>query len=336
MPAHVDWSLARQTALAVIPAGPNVTARQASLVVEQVREASLAAQAHVERVSGLVTSTPLPATVVSRQQWAEINVEGMSQVINPLIARAMGGSSPSAAAARTAGVQAGALLGYMSTKVLGQYEIFGGEGAGTLLVVAPNLVAAERRLGVDPTDFRLWVCVHEATHRAQFTAVPWLRETLIDLAGDYARASGLALADVPARLAAATRAARAGGSIMESAQSPAQREILDRITGMMSLIEGHAEWVMDAVGADVVPSVGQLRAAIDMRREGTGPVDRWLRAVLGLSAKMRQYARGRVFVEAVVAAVGVDGLNRAWSSAQTLPTSEEIERPGLWLERVTA
>ncbi len=235
------------------------------------------------------------------------------------------------------------MLAFLCSRVLGQYEVFG--SGGRLLLVAPNIVETERRLGVDPTDFRLWVCLHEVTHQLQFTAVPWLRGYLEEQVGSFAEATDLTpdvlrerLTDVLRSLTDAVRGNSpdddAPQGLMALIKDPAQRAALDRVTAVMSLVEGHAEFVMDGVGPDVVPSVRTLRKRFAQRRKGRGPIDRVLRRLLGLEQKMQQYADGRVFVAGVVDLVGMDGFNQVWAGPANLPLKEELTEPARWVERV--
>jgi coenzyme F420 biosynthesis associated uncharacterized protein len=234
------------------------------------------------------------------------------------------------------------LLAYLGTKVLGQHEVFTPEGrAPSLLLVAPNILVAERTLGVDPTAFRLWVCLHEETHRLQLSVAPWLPA---HIAADLERFFAATDTDPAARdrvgavVAAATRAVRGehGPSLLEAVQTPEQRDILDRLVALMSLLEGHADWAMDAVGDDVVPGVADVRQRFEQRRKGSGALDQALRRLFGLDAKLAQYREGAAFVRGVVELVGVEGLNAAWTSAETLPMREEIAEPRRWVERVHA
>ena len=191
-----------------------------------------------------------------------------------------------AVTAKVAGVQMGSVLGWLSSKVLGQYEAFRPEGEpGRLVLVAPNIVETERRLGVDPHDFRLWVALHEVTHRTQFTAVPWMHDHVRSEIGALLAATSL---DDPQQLSSGCRSVATGlprgGSLIELLQTPEQRVVLDRVTAFMSLLEGHAEHVMDGVGPSVVPSVKHIRAKFDQRRkERGGLLDR--RAARGARAR---------------------------------------------------
>ena len=242
-----------------------------------------------------------------------------------------------AVTARTAGLQIGGVLAYLGGRVLGQYDPFGGaDGEGRLLLVAPNVHAAQQALDVPSTDFGLWVCLHEATHQLQFTAVPWLREYF---AGEVGRLLSLGEpAGLAERLPDALRALRESRgdalALVEVLQGPEQRAVLDRLLALTTLLEGHADHVMDAAGPEVVPSVATIRQRFTVRRRGGGLVDRVLRALLGVEAKVRQYAVGGAFVRHVVLATGMDGFNRVWEGPDTLPTRAELGRPGDWVRRI--
>lgn len=213
--------------------------------------------------------------------------------------------------------------------------------------MAPNIVHVERELDVNPADFRLWVCLHEETHRTQFTAVPWLRdhiqsevqsflaETDVDPGAllDRLRDAAGTLGGLPGLGGRGEKAGSTG--LLEIVQSPSQREILGRLTAVMSLLEGHADVVMDGVGPAVVPSVAEIREKFQQRRDrGANRLDLVLRRLLGMDAKLRQYQDGAVFVRGVVEQVGMDGFNRVWTSPNTLPTKDEIHDPAAWVARV--
>jgi coenzyme F420 biosynthesis associated uncharacterized protein len=337
----VDWDLAVRTARRLAPAGPPVSRADAVSAVDELRMLAVRAEEHVRSVTGLVPpGEPEEATGVDRPGWAAANIDGFKVVIEPLAEKLLL-KSPSTvgltAASRITGLQMGTLLAWLSSKVLGQYEVFlPEEGTGRLVLVAPNIVETERRLGVDPTDFRMWVALHEVAHRTQFTAVPWLHGHVRSEVRELLDASAL---DDPAQLIgrlkdAVTQLPR-GGSLVELLQTPEQKVVLDRVTAFMSLLEGHAEHVMDGVGPSVVPTVATIRARFDQRRkEGAGLVDRVLRRLLGLDLKALQYAEGKVFVDTAVREVGMTGFNRVWESPQTLPTRDEIRHPMDWVRRV--
>ena len=226
--------------------------------------------------------------------------------------------------------------------MLGQYDPFGGaDGSGRLLLVAPNVHAAQQALEVSSADFGLWVCLHEATHRLQFTAVPWLREHFAAEVGrflsigDGRGGAGSLLERLP-ELLEAVRSGKGIDSLalVELLQGPEQRAVLDRLLALTTLLEGHADHVMDAAGPEVVPDVDTIRARFTQRRRGGGLVDRLLRALLGVEAKVKQYAVGSAFTKYVVLAAGMDGFNRVWESPETLPTRAELAEPAAWVRRV--
>jgi coenzyme F420 biosynthesis associated uncharacterized protein len=339
MAGPIDYALAARTAARLAPAPPQVSWAEASDAVVELRGLAVTAEQHVRDLTGLVPpGEPQEATVVDRPGWAEANVEGFRVVLDPLAERlSKGPGAVQAVGSRVTGLQMGAVLAFLSSKVLGQYEAFTAEGVpGRLLLVAPNIVEVERQLGVDPHDFRLWVTLHEVAHRTQFTAVPWLHDHVRAEIGALLEASGLddptALVD---RLKSAITSAPRGGSLVELLQTPEQRAVMDRVTAFMSLLEGHAEHVMDGVGPAVVPTVRHIRQRFQQRRAERGSrLDRALRRLLGLDLKALQYAEGKRFVDAAVASVGMEGFNAVWESPESLPTRDEIRSPDDWVRRV--
>lgn len=347
----VDWDLAVATATRLVPAGPSVTRDEAHAVVADLRALAVEAERHVHEFTGLqAPEGPDTVAVVDRPGWVRGNVDGFRVVLEPLAEqllakRAAALPTPgivTAVGSRVTGAQVGLLLSYLATRVLGQYELFlpPGEGDGRLTLVAPNILATERALDVDPHDFRLWVCMHEVTHRTQFTAVPWLREHVRSEITAYVLASEIDAAALVERLRSAAGVladslrGRSDASLLDLVQTPEQRAILDRITGVMSLLEGHGDYVMDGVGPAVIPTVEQIRQRFEARRRQAGAVERAIRRVFGIEMKMRQYAEGARFVREVVALVGRDGFNRVWESPQTLPSAAEIRAPRAWVDRV--
>jgi coenzyme F420 biosynthesis associated uncharacterized protein len=286
--------------------------------------------------------------VIDRPRWVEANLDTFKVLMDPLAAKlAASGKAPTgltrSVGEKIGGAEIGALMSFMSSKVLGQFDPFwtgsAGEG-GRLLLVAPNIVHAERQLGVDPHDFRLWVCLHEETHRVQFTAVDWMSGHLRSLIDEFVEAtdvdSSALTSMVTDGFAEVVKIARgdSDASIGELFQNDRQREIVDRLTGIMSLLEGHADVVMDGVGPEVIPTVAEIRRRFTERRQGAGGLDRLLRRLLGLDAKMRQYRDGAVFVREVNEMVGLSGFNAVWAEPANLPGKAEILDPAAWVKRV--
>jgi len=341
-PALVDWDYAVRLGSRFAGEGPVVSRDEADAAVVELR-------AGAERSTGLVrdytgldapvgADQKAPILVVDRAGWIQANAESFAVLLDPIMQKVASGrrGAPGPAAraigGKVTGAELGLLLGFMGSRVLGQFDPFTRDGR--LLLVAPNVVHIERELEVDPSDFRLWVCLHEETHRVQFTAVPWMRDHMLSEIG------ALAETFEPQRMLGDTlkgvsRAVRGeGGSLSELMSSPAQREIIDRVTGVMSLLEGHADVVMDGVGPEVIPSVEEIRKKFTQRRAGVGVLDRILRRLLGLEAKMAQYRDGAVFVRQVVDTVGMDGFNAVWAGPENLPSKAEIHDPAAWVKRV--
>lgn len=332
----VDWALAARVGARLAPRGPVLSRADTMEAVAQMRAAAERAVPEVRDVTGLVVEHDAGARVVDRTAWIASNVEGMRIGMGPLL-EALQDKEPIAliqdVGARGTALELGAVLAWMSTKVLGQYEVFA--EPGRLLLVAPTIVDVERALGVPADDFRLWVALHEETHRVQFGAVPWLRDHLLTLIAEFIEVSDLSLREL---LAAVVRAvgALAGrrDSVVEAVQTPKQREVYHRITALMSLLEGHADVVMDAVGPRVVPSVDLIRERFTRRREQPTAMDAVARRALGMDAKLRQYSDGARFVRAVLDARGMPGVNEVWAAPQSLPTLAEIHDPARWLARI--
>lgn len=352
----IDWDVAVSTARALVRPGPRLSPDEAREVVAELRGMVPDAERHVAAFTHLtLPDAHVPVAVVDRVGWVQANVDGFRVALSPLVdklterrrsrgAPEAGGGLVRAVGSRVTGVQVGTIMAYLASRVLGQFELFlpPGEGEhGRLTLVAPNIVETERRLAVDPHDFRLWVTLHEVTHRTQFTAVPWLRTYFLDQVRAYIDASELDPAQVLQRLrdaAGAVRGAVTGGdgaSLVEALQSPAQREIVTRLQAFMSLLEGHGDYVMDGVGPAVVPTAATIRTRFEERRKGSGPVDRVIRRLFGLDLKMRQYAEGEKFVRYVVETAGMETFNLVWTSPETLPTPEEIADPAAWIARAS-
>jgi coenzyme F420 biosynthesis associated uncharacterized protein len=346
----IDWDLAVLAASKMSGPGPMVSRAQAEEAVDELRAGANRSTPLVREYTGLVAEErTAPILIVDRPGWIQANVDGFATVISPLVEKLRekrGAPSPVAEAigSRVTGLELGGLLGFMSTKVLGQFDPFhapaGDDVAGRLLLVAPNIVHVENELDVDPTDFRLWVCLHEETHRVQFTAVPWMRDhihgeiaALVDsIEVDPGKLAGM-LGDGMKRLGDLVRG-EDEVSLIDLVQTPEQKQVLDRITAVMSLLEGHADVVMDGVGPEVIPSVKDIRAKFNRRRRGAGALDKLIRRLLGFDAKMAQYRNGAVFVRGAIDQVGMAGFNKVWVSPENLPTRDEIADPAAWVRRV--
>ncbi|MCQ9162570.1 zinc-dependent metalloprotease [Arthrobacter sp. STN4] len=370
----VNWELAARTAANLAPAGPALGSREIGAAVENLRLMAERSVPHVHEISKLEAARDLrdsEVLVVDRASWAKANTQSFAVMMDPIMSllaakQAAAGKNTAAAGATVTGAQLGAVLAFLSSKVLGQYDPFAalgasgtapgnaGQGAtaaasgGRLLLVAPNIITVERDLKVDPDDFRLWVCLHEQTHRVQFAAAPWLRHHML---AEIEKLGGLLVGDsdklgekmlqavksLGSRSLGGKRAAPDGpsrGAVLDLLQDPAEKAALSHVTAVMSLLEGHANVVMDGVDQTIVPTVRTIRQRFNNRGRDRGMLEKFIRNLMGLDAKMRQYSDGAKFVRDVVAVAGMEGFNTVWAQAENLPTETEIHNARLWVERM--
>jgi coenzyme F420 biosynthesis associated uncharacterized protein len=344
----IDWRLAQQLATFVAGEGNGskgfVDAAPAFPALPEIA-------AHSERVvaeyTGLRPQSGLPAAeAVSRGRWIEANVRSLPAMLEPLTDQVGDRLGPLAPTVRGAvgavlAAEVGVLFGYMARHVLGQYELvlLDPDAPARLLFVAPNLEEAAHAFDADRDELLTWVALHEITHALQFGGVPWLRDHLATLVRELlgsvevsVDASRLLRVPRAQSLRALVDAVRSG-DLLTLVTRPEQRGLIDRIQATMSVLEGYAEHVMDAVGATVLTSLPELRAAMQRRRQSRSGLARLLARLLGIELKLRQYENGKRFCDAVVARAGIAGLNRVWQAPEMLPAPEELAAPDAWLER---
>ena len=344
----VDWALAERLALALAGDGPRWRGTEDELRAESQRAAHL-----VRRYTGLRPRGSLPAAeLVGRDEWARTNLASfrdMSGEVESTLAARMresgssGGLGQTLARAAT-GAEVGLTLGYLAQKVVGQYDValIGPTREPRLLFVAPNLSAAQQRLDVDRELFLSWIALHETTHAVQFAAVPWLRPHLGGIASELFRDAAVEVRPVEL-LGKLTRMnpkelvrTVASGQLASLLLSETQRSLVDRLMAAMTVVEGYAEHVMDAVGESLDPGYTELRRRLDRDRTRRNPLDAIVAKLLGLDMKMSQYRRGKAFADEVTEAAGIRTLNQVWRRPENLPSGAEIEDPGAWIERVGA
>ncbi|HXW58723.1 MAG TPA: zinc-dependent metalloprotease [Solirubrobacteraceae bacterium] len=308
-----------------------------------------------------LTTAPPPLEVVDRPAWIAANLRNMTPLLGTLTEQMARGGGPLAGPLRSVsrqllGVQVGTLMGILSQRVLGQYDLslLDPSQPSRLLLVGPNLTMTAHSLGVDRDELVVWVTIHEITHAVQFAGTPWLRGHLEGMVRELidgltatieggmhprpghrsladALSGALELGDMRQLIERARR-----GELLRLTLGEDRWELVERIQAVMSLIEGHAEHTMDVVGAELLPSLPRLRAAMTRRRESRSLSWRVLERLLGLSMKMRQYEVGRAFCDAVVSEGGAGALARAWSAAEALPSTAELKDPSAWLARTDA
>jgi coenzyme F420 biosynthesis associated uncharacterized protein len=341
----VDWSLARQVARLAAGSGeePGTDPDLGALCSEM--------EVHVASYTGLELATPAPAPeLLTRAEWASVNLDTLAGLLEPVaerLDRRMEFAGPlagvlKAGASATLAAEAGLVMGYISSRVLGQYELslLGGDAPPRLLFVGPNLRKAVRELDVDADAFHRWICAHELTHVFQFQGVPWLREHLsgmlrehlstVDVRIERGSAGGLPSMPDLSRLVETFHE----GGLAALVQNREQRALMARVQAAMAVVEGYSEHVMDAIASEAIPGHERLREAMDARRRSRSAPERIVQRLLGLDIKLRQYELGKRFCDAVADAAGMEGLNRVWESPEALPSSEELEAPETWLERL--
>ncbi|MHA7263006.1 zinc-dependent metalloprotease [Arthrobacter sp. TMN-37] len=369
LPRLVNWDLAAGSAARLAPAGPSMTPREINAAVDNLRAQADASVAHVHAISRLDAARDLRDSellIVDRASWAKANTQSFRVLIEPALEH-LAQSKPEILKAASVslggsvtGAQLGAILAFLSSKVLGQYDPFvpsrNGAG-GRLMLVAPNIISVERELNVDPSDFRLWVCLHEQTHRVQFAAAPWLKDHMISSISELTTGMMDKADTLSERLAAAAKSLGVpkgdrgrgaagveqwpdggkvhGTGLLSVLQDPDDKARLSHLTAVMSLLEGHANVVMDGVDAGIVPTVKTIRRRFNARGKSRGPVEKLIRQLLGLDAKMRQYSDGAKFVRRVVDQTGMEGFNLVWEAEAHLPTEREIHAPDEWIDRMS-
>ena len=346
----VAWDLAERVAVRVAGREPFGDSYHVDSLLPDFEELTRQAEELVTAETGLVPSGgPARVRVTDRPGWVRANIRSFQRLLSPLTDRVgetlEGSRAASALTRNVSGLEVGTLLGWMSTRVLGQYDLLLVEGEDAdeqdiVYYVGPNVLALEKRFGFPPREFRLWLALHEVTHRAQFTGVPWLRPHFISLVDGV-----LGSVDPdPGRVLKAVREAvdqaRNGenpldrGGIVALLASDEQREVLDRIGGMMSLLEGHGDVTMDRAGAGLVPSAERFSRVLRARRAKQPRLAKAVQKVVGIEAKMKQYEHGERFIAAVEAEGGPALLNRVWAGPELLPTMAEIRDPRSWIDRI--
>lgn len=303
----------------------------------------------IEATTGLRSLSGQAAVeMIDRPAWIGANISTFKHLLAPLIDQWSKKVPTKGVAAnisgQLAGVELGILLGWMSSRVLGQYDLLLGRDDvdDAVYMVGPNLAGLEKRFGFDPEEFRTWVLLHELTHRAQFTGVPWMRDHFAGLVNTSVR---LANPD-PRRMAEAIREAfsdrdRARQRIRDSGvfgliATPEQREVIQRIAGLMSLLEGHGDVTMSRAVGDLVPSAPRFAAVLHARRRRSNPLSRLMLRLTGIEGKLNQYAAGERFIAAIEADGGPRAIDVCWRAPKNLPSLEEIRTPRLWLDRIGA
>ena len=279
--------------------------------------------------------------VADRAEWIDFNIEGFGALMEPVVRRAAAGAGDLtwAVGGATLTAQVGLLLGFLSSRVLGQYDTGpllspGRDGApGKVFFLDGNIVSAAGRLSVPVDGLRLWIVLHEMTHALQFEGYPWLRRHLGGLLEGLISplAERLGVRETLGRISGNLKT---GGRSVELMMSPQQRESFDRMQATMSVIEGYSDYVMHHVGKGLVPHYDHLKQRMARSRVHRPPFETAVFRLTGLDVKLEQYRLGEEFAAAVVRRQGMEGLNRVWERPENLPSLEEVRDPGLWMSRL--
>jgi coenzyme F420 biosynthesis associated uncharacterized protein len=345
----IAWDLAQRVAVRFSGHEPFADSYHYAALAPDFDELTAIAEQRVAETTGLVSAAGAArARVADRPAWIAANLASFQRLLRPLTDRLgerMGAGPLAPVAQRIAGAEVGVLLGWMSTRVLGQYDLLVAEDEDPedqdiVYYVGPNVLALEKRFAFPPREFRLWLALHEVTHRAQFTGIPWLRTHYLSLVDEV---MGAVDPDPKRFLAAVARVAddvREGrnpldeGGLAAVLATPEQRLALDRVAGLMSLLEGHGDVTMDRAGADQIPSAARFGRVLRQRRQQANGLARLLQRLLGLEAKLAQYEQGERFIAAIEEVGGPSALDTVWEDPARLPTLAEIRDPDAWLARI--
>ena len=323
--------LIRRASRRTMPKGPVVSAVHAAASVASLRELAQVATREITAVSLLEAPATHETVIVDRAGWVTSNLHALGVITEIAMEDTEDEKDGNPLGDRAGAIQTGLALGWASGKVLGQYEAL--VNPGRLLLVAPNIVQVAQSLDVDERDFQLWVCLHEETHRLQFGAVPWMQEHFIGLIKEMVGAEKLPGISYPWRIIRVINSLiRADdSSVIELVQSDDQVRIYRKIVALLTLLEGHADFVMDQGGPDLVPSVAEIRQKFEVHRDSNKKLASRL---LGMDEKLMQYRKGEVFVRSCVAEMGIADFNVVWAAPQNLPDMSEIENPAAWRTRI--
>ena len=346
-PDLVDWGIAARVAGVVAGTGPETTPAQRRRFRADIREFTTLSDELVGRFTGLEPKEPAPeAHVLDRAGWVRANIEGFRGLILPLTERLAGHAGGLGIGRRITsgalGLQVGVLLGYLGQKVLGQYDLLlaSENGGGRVYFVGPNIVAAERRFGLNHRDFRLWIALHEITHRTQFTAVPWLRDKVHGLMTRSMGSLELDAATVRTIVERGRELLLKGPrawkqtSLIDLLMPEEQKGLLHEMQALMTIVEGHGTFVMNRIGRERIASFDRMHRMFDARRSQVGGAERTFQRLIGMEMKYQQYTAGELFMEEVAARAGTDAVNRVWEREENLPRFDELSDPDRWLARV--
>ncbi len=346
MTSAVDWDVARSIAAKVNRDEPQLDDEARARMNADFDEFTALAEGLVAAETGLSSAAGAArGRVADRSMWVDANIKAFQRLLKPMLDQMAQETGRFSVGPKVAGAEVGMMLGWMSGKVLGQYDLLVIEDEepdqqDIVYYVGPNVAAIEDRFAFPERDFRLWLALHEVTHRAQFTGVPWMRDHFLGLVHET-------MDDVdpdPGRFVEGIKSAietkRGGGDPLADGgltgvfANDKQKALLDQIGGLMSLLEGHGDVTMDRAGIGHVQGAERFGRVLHARRQNASKFVLLIQRLAGLEAKMKQYAQGEAFIEAVETHGGDALMTRVWDAPEFLPSLAEIREPERWIERM--
>lgn len=349
--ALIDWEQARSIAISMN--------RGASLTAVERQRLDTYYTGLVDRAIPVVQAyvgVDIPRSAVQtlafdRVDWINANIDAFREMLAPFEALAQHESNKGGASQLMAGVnrkvvslEVGVLLGYLSRRVLGQYDIalLGREqiGGGKLYYVEPNIRHVEATLNLPTEDFRMWLALHETTHVFEFEGFPWVRpyfNGMLEEYFGYLKEDAALLSQGVRNLKVLVERARSGDtntSWIEHLMNEKQRALFNRMQTMMSVIEGYSNHVMNAVGRDLLADYEPISRKFEHRKANRSQGEILFAKMTGLDMKLEQYRLGEQFIDAIARARGHSFAVRVWTSPETLPSPEELRNPALWIDRI--
>jgi coenzyme F420 biosynthesis associated uncharacterized protein len=339
----VDWATARSVARVVAGRDPLVSSYLGASLDADFGALTVVAEELVAEHTGLHPDGHVRAVVLDRREWVDSNLASMRNLLEPLMQKfgeRMAHNPFAPIGRKVAAAELGALLGYVAQRVLGQYDLLVPDDRGeAVYYVGANVLGLEKRFAFRPRDFRLWIAIHEVTHRAQFVGVPWMRDYFVSLVHQVFELVDPDPRTLARALSNAVEAMRRGqnpldeGGLVSLIATPEQRGVLGQVQALMSLLEGHGNIVMTELGRRHVAGEDRMARVLHQRRQAGGLVAQ-LHKMLGLEQKMRQYEVGEKFVQGVIDLGGPRAIDHAWVGPECLPMLEELDDPSAWLARV--
>jgi coenzyme F420 biosynthesis associated uncharacterized protein len=342
-PDPVDWGTARTVARIVAGRDPLVSSYLGASLDADFGALTVVAEELVAAHTGLHPPGHVRAVVLDRREWVDSNLASMRNLLDPLMQRfgeKMAHNPLAPIGRRIAATEMGALLGYVAQRVLGQYDLLVPDDRGeAVYYVGANVLGLEKRYAFRPRDFRLWIAIHEVTHRAQFVGVPWMRQYFLSLVQQVFELVDPDPRTLARALSNAVEAIRRGenpldeGGLVSLIATEEQRGVLGQVQALMSLLEGHGNVVMTDLGRRHVAGEERMARVLHQRRQSGGLASQ-IQKLLGLEQKMRQYEVGEKFVRGVLDIGGPRAIDHAWVGPGNLPLLAELDDPSAWLTRV--